>query len=418
MLLQNISRNNVNIAKAFIWLRHFMVFVPIMVPYYKSLGLSLTEIFISQSCFSIMVLLLEIPSGFLADKWTRKGSLSLGSLLTIAGFGIMYFANGFWGIVTAEIVLAFAYCFVSGAFDALVYDSLDNPKKEFNAIKSQVFAGSLMAMAIGSVAGGWLGEYSLKGVMLLQFILISLSAPLAFGLKEPQKRSDKNKGATLRKTRKVRSLKKWYREIAIVINLTLVRNKSLRFWILFAAISNTATLACVWMGQNALQNWGMPIQHIGWFWASLLIVAAMGAKVSPWISRQNRMGDVEMSLAIPFVLSISILWVGLFYNMKALPVFVIIWFVRGVIHPWMSHKINTLAHSKYRSTILSLDSMFSRLLFSVVGPLLGLASDSGSAAGAFVYLAGGVWVLMGALLLNQFLSLKKESKKSPKPSQY
>ena len=53
----------------------FLVAIPIVVPYWKSHGLSMEEIFWLQAIFSIIVVALEIPSGYISDLLSRKKTL-------------------------------------------------------------------------------------------------------------------------------------------------------------------------------------------------------------------------------------------------------------------------------------------------------------------------------------------------------
>lgn len=45
----------------------FLLIIPIMIPFYQSNGLTMKDIFLLQSIFSISVVLFEIPSGYFAD---------------------------------------------------------------------------------------------------------------------------------------------------------------------------------------------------------------------------------------------------------------------------------------------------------------------------------------------------------------
>jgi len=45
----------------------FLIIIAIIVPYYQSRGLSMSEIFLLQSIFSLSIVVFEIPSGYFAD---------------------------------------------------------------------------------------------------------------------------------------------------------------------------------------------------------------------------------------------------------------------------------------------------------------------------------------------------------------
>ena len=53
----------------------FMLYMPIVVPFYESNGLSMKDIMILQAAYSVAIVVLEIPSGYLADVIGRKKTL-------------------------------------------------------------------------------------------------------------------------------------------------------------------------------------------------------------------------------------------------------------------------------------------------------------------------------------------------------
>ncbi len=52
---------------AYRFLSDFWLIAPIMVPYYEANGLSATQVFVTQAIYGASLLVLEIPSGYLAD---------------------------------------------------------------------------------------------------------------------------------------------------------------------------------------------------------------------------------------------------------------------------------------------------------------------------------------------------------------
>ena len=54
--------------------------MPIMVPFYHSIGMDQGQIGLSQSIFTAVVLVINIPTGWLADCFSRKWSNAIGDL--------------------------------------------------------------------------------------------------------------------------------------------------------------------------------------------------------------------------------------------------------------------------------------------------------------------------------------------------
>jgi MFS family permease len=102
----------------------FLIIMPIIVPYWRSLGLSMHEVLEIQAIFGLSVALLEVPTGYIADLFGRKLSVVLGSFISGVSFTILLFADSYWSLVLFEVVLALACSLVSGAEDAILYESI------------------------------------------------------------------------------------------------------------------------------------------------------------------------------------------------------------------------------------------------------------------------------------------------------
>jgi len=96
----------------------FNLVMPVVVLFYQDNGMGMHEIFILKSIYSLAIVALELPSGWMADVWGRKKTLLLGAVLGSAGFLMYSFSYGFCAFVAAEIVLGAGHSFVSGADSA------------------------------------------------------------------------------------------------------------------------------------------------------------------------------------------------------------------------------------------------------------------------------------------------------------
>ena len=88
-------KRNIRIVYAMAFFHTFMLISPVLVPFFESKGLSLSEIFYLQAIFAIAIVLLEAPSGYLADKIGRRAVLVVGSVAHGAGYLFLVFADGF-----------------------------------------------------------------------------------------------------------------------------------------------------------------------------------------------------------------------------------------------------------------------------------------------------------------------------------
>src|SRR5205823_6288077 len=71
----------------------------------------------------LAITLLEVPTGWLADRFGHRASLLLGSLLQIAGMLFAWLGVGVPGILASSLTIAAGDTFRSGADQVLLYRS-------------------------------------------------------------------------------------------------------------------------------------------------------------------------------------------------------------------------------------------------------------------------------------------------------
>lgn len=93
-------------------------------------GFSLVEIGIAETVFHITSLLMELPSGILADVFGRKRMLIVSTVMRMIGNMVMIFSNDLSLVCLSVCFTALSYNFSSGTGDALAYDSLKLARME------------------------------------------------------------------------------------------------------------------------------------------------------------------------------------------------------------------------------------------------------------------------------------------------
>ena len=106
------------------FLGEFLPIAPVLILYYTANGLNSTQIFTIQAAFHLAVLLLEVPSGYLADVIGRKKTLVFGAIFFPLGLAVYTVGRSFTAFILAEVVLAVSVSMRSGCDSALLFDSL------------------------------------------------------------------------------------------------------------------------------------------------------------------------------------------------------------------------------------------------------------------------------------------------------
>ena len=123
-------RKNISLLYLIKISKWFTLIMPVIVLFYESNGLGLKDVFILKSVYSMAAVILEIPSGYLADVWGRRKCLILGCILYFGGYLSYSFTDTFTAFLFAEILLGVGQTLVNGADSALLYDTTVEHNKE------------------------------------------------------------------------------------------------------------------------------------------------------------------------------------------------------------------------------------------------------------------------------------------------
>ncbi|MDJ0499046.1 MAG: MFS transporter [Acidimicrobiia bacterium] len=147
-------------------------------------GLSIAEVFIANSAFSVGTVLFEIPTGVVADTVGRRASF-LASLAVLAITTLLYLAlaQAGMGVVAFSLVsvlMGLGFTFYSGAMEAWLVDGVRHVgyQGDLDRVfsRGQLISGA--AMLVGTVGGGLIGQIDLA----LPFVVRSALLVLLFGL--------------------------------------------------------------------------------------------------------------------------------------------------------------------------------------------------------------------------------------------
>jgi len=363
----NLKNNIIKLylLKAVKW---FMIVMPIIVLFFESKGLSLTQIMILQGTYSLFVALFEIPSGFFADIYGRKNSLVIGSIFLFLGYVIFSFFSGFNEFLFAEILLGIGGSLISGADSAILYDTLLEIKEEdkYTKIEGRTYAIGNFSEGIAGVLGGFLAMTSINMPVYIQTIVMFLSIPIAMTLVEP-KSSYK--------------LAKSFSSIITVVKDTFIYQRKLRWYIVYSSSMGIATLSIAWFVQPFLMEIDTPIIYYGIIWAFLNFTAGITSYYSYLFNNHN------LLIYISLIMIISLILLGVNVSYFGLIFIILIYLLRGVITPKLRNLINMNSTSERRATVLSLRSFVIRISFAVIAPILGYISDSSDISIVFYVLA-------------------------------
>jgi MFS family permease len=147
------------------------------------IGFTPTTIALSVIVIFLAGMLLDVPSGILADRWSRKGVL----IISTSALGLASLFMGLSHSVVEYVVTGVLYAFYSslysGVFDAMLYDTVMEEQGTRNGYEKYLgYTSGIngVAMVIGSLAGGIIGHK--VGLRTTYFISVPSGFLAAFAL--------------------------------------------------------------------------------------------------------------------------------------------------------------------------------------------------------------------------------------------
>jgi len=161
----------------------------ILVPVFRDWGgIGLDRILLLNAWFMLWGCALEVPTGAVADRFGRKVSAVLGCAFGALAVLVYVSAPRFEVFLAAEVVMALSYALVSGAEDALLYESLAalGRSGEVQRVAARAESLKLTGIVLGALGGAWLSSVvGLRGTLALQALPMGAAALLGLALLEP-----------------------------------------------------------------------------------------------------------------------------------------------------------------------------------------------------------------------------------------
>jgi len=360
--------------------------------YYQDNGLTSHESFLLKSIYSAVIIMLEIPSGYFADKMGRKNTLVIGAIMGVAGMSVYALFGGFWAFLLAEIALGISQSFVSGSDSALMYDSLlaDHQQGKYTKFEGRNTAIGNGAESLAAILGGLLAEVSFRLPFMVQTGIAFIAVPAALTLIEPPN---------------LRQGHESLRHTFQVVKRSILARHHLRYYLLFSSVIGACTLTMAWIYHPYLkESLNISLYQIGIIAAVLNMIAAVFSATAYRITQLFSKRHVLLLIGI--LIPLSYVTIGVLDNVWVLGVLAFFYLLRGIATPVLKDYVNMNTPSDIRATVLSVRNFVIRAVFIVAAPAIGFLTDGFGYP--FAFMAIGVLFF----ILSFMLLLKKESSRA------
>ena len=156
-----------------------LAFTLSMVYYVRDVGLNPLEMVLVGTTLELACFLFEVPTGIVADLYSRRLSIVIGFVLIGAGLLLQGLVPTFAAILIAQVLWGIGYTFTSGADQAWITDEIGAERAGQVFVRSQQIG--MVATIAGTVSAGALGLLSLPLPMTVAgagMILVALMLAL------------------------------------------------------------------------------------------------------------------------------------------------------------------------------------------------------------------------------------------------
>lgn len=344
-----------------------------------SIGLGAVGIGINIAFLTLFNVVFDIPSGVIADHWSRKymlviaaGALAVASIIYGSSSSLLVYLIGtlFYGVY---------FVAASGTFQAIIYDSLAElgREHEYSKIMGRAYALFLVGAGVGNIASGFIASST---TYQMAFYLTALSCIgniiVMLLLREPSRHkqaSDKNFVKHALQSGRIVFGTPLNRAIVVILALLMI----------IAVLLND-------FGQLYISHYLNNLKMLGLLWALYAFSLAFGSFIAHYFAGRLWIALLMSSLPI----------VGMFLIDHPYTIGLI--FVQAIGENIVVNRLETYiqshAPSQVRATILSVISAFGRLIVIPTSIIMGWVISQGNIRDALwiTVCAASAIILLGA----------------------
>ena len=349
------KNKNIYLLCAIAFLQGLVFYGPVATIFRQHRGISISDIFILETIFIILMLIFEIPWGFFADRIGYKKTLLISFFLFFISKIIFYFSHSFVGFIGESITAALAISGMSGCDSALIYSTIEgkNSDKAFSYYSAAGTAGLLTA-ALGSTL---ILKYSMDLTAFFTIIPYGIAFVITFYLVDTDKRDHREKCNTL-----IDSMK------------NISQNKSIFIFVMaMGFISESTHAICVFLNQPIYSKSGISIMYFGLIKAVMQVICLASGKAYK-LSRRIGVKKLYITSVITIIIAnLLLLYFKSWFLVIAMIALIELAF--ALCQP-LAHTIkNDSIITGDRATLLSAYAMAANLIGAFSYLLIGKASD-------------------------------------------
>lgn len=328
--------------------------------FWQQRGMNMQMVVYCEIIYAVTVILFEIPSGILADRFGRKKLLVIDGILSALEFLLLLVASKFWLFAIVMILSGIGKAFSSGSQNALLYDSLlaENKQENFEKLVGRLsaidFIGLLIAAISGSILANYMGfvfNYIISFFSMLIAFIVSLT------LKEPP--------MIIRPESELTGMKQYAKQ-----SFTFIKSRPLiMLYCLTGAILGACQIYLDEFWQLILDEIRFPVIFFGFFSAIVFTFRIPGN-----LFAHKLKGRFTYSAILNVVILVNVIgYIAICFtrNLFCLIPMILVSLASGIMDPLIAGYLHHNVKSCIRATVESFTSLGLRLISIAVGLIFG-----------------------------------------------
>jgi MFS family permease len=356
---------NLRLLFAYWFLCDFQLWIPVWVVFLTlQRGFSLTQVTTAEGCFLIGVLVLEVPTGAVADRYGRSVSMGLGALALGLAILIFAFTASFAVLMASFLIWSVASALMSGADRALLYDTLRvaGREAEYERFAGRGMAVRMAGVGLATLLGGPVAAvFDIRTTIFIGAATCVLTAGCAFAIWEPPRREHDAPHEPYLRTIRGAFNEAW-------------RLPDVRLLILFAGTGFATLEGLNYLIQPYLVDRGVAVGVTFSLLQALIFLAGLFGAMAA--ERLGSAGSAARTLlAAPAMAVVCFAVLAAAPGLTGFGAFVLVFALSACLEPIAAGYVNRRVGSERRATVLSIQNMARSLVMAVLAPGLGFTTD-------------------------------------------
>ena len=363
------ARKNLHLVMTEASITAGLLAMSVFTPFFNSIGLDNRQISETQILYTIVLFLLNVPMGYVADRVSRKWANIIGDFGRAITLLLYSQVCTFGGAVMCECLCGISSALSNGVDSSLIEHFTDKISQQTGESKKALLESKTAKLQIYRqffnvfllLLGGPIGAIDLRLAIALSSVNYLAGGIISIFIKDDSEKLHPEH-------------KDPFKDMARVLK-TAMKNKSLRTRLFAYAIGRELTHGIIWIVTPLFLKAGVPIGFVSSAWALNAATCILGARFAAFCSKNKKLTDAQIMLLPTVLMSVSMLVIGLNLNI------VTVWFygLMGVVNGWTSSTLIPMVqrHTKRseQTSIISFAGTLAQMIYIPVVWLVGYVSD-------------------------------------------